>query len=148
MLGDSTAALSAYQSGTLDLVTVSGSQMDQVKGSAELKTTGAGYMWYLTFAQKEGTTTTYPDGFPTRSKNLRLAITNAIDRKAIADGILKDGSLPTFTACPPQFATCSEGAHKGEDYAANQERYKDVCSYDPAKALKYFAAAKVDLGIE
>lgn len=148
VLGDSTAALSAYQSGTLDLVTVSGSQMDQVKGSAELKTTGAGYMWYLTFAQKEGTTTTYPDGFPTRSKNLRLAITNAIDRKAIADGILKDGSLPTYTACPPQFATCSEGAHKGEDYAANQERYKDVCSYDPAKALKYFAAAKVDLGIE
>lgn len=148
VLGDSTAALSAYQSGTLDLVTVSGSQMDQVKGSAELKTTGAGYMWYLTFAQKEGTTTTYPDGFPTRSKNLRLAITNAIDRKAIADGILKDGSLPTYTACPPQFATCSEGAHKGEDYAENQERYKDVCSYDPAKALKYFAAAKVDLGIE
>ena len=148
VLGDSTAALSAYQSGTLDLVTVSGSQMDQVKGSAELKTTGAGYMWYLTFAQKEGTTTTYPDGFPTRSKNLRLAITNAIDRKAIADGILKDGSLPTYTACPPQFATCSEGAHKGEDYAANQERYKDVCSYDPAKALKYFAVAKVDLGIE
>lgn len=148
VLGDSTAALNAYQSGTLDLVTVSGSQMDQVKGSAELKTTGAGYMWYLTFAQKEGTTTTYPDGFPTRSKNLRLAITNAIDRKAIADGILKDGSLPTFTACPPQFATCSAGAHKGEDYAANQERYKDVCSYDPAKALEYFAAAKVDLGIE
>ena len=148
VLTDSTAALSTYQAGTLDLVTVSGSQMDQVKGSSELKTTGAGYMWYLTFAQKEGTTTTYPGGFPTRSKNLRLAITNAIDRKAIADGILKDGSLPTYTACPPQFATCSEGAHKGEDYAANQERYKDVCSYDPAKALEYFAAAKVDLGIE
>ncbi len=148
VLTDSTAALSTYQAGTLDLVTVSGSQMDQVKDSKELKITGAGYMWYLTFAQKEGTTTTYPDGFPTRSKNLRLAITNAIDRKAIADGILKDGSLPTYTACPPQFATCSEGAHKGEDYAANQERYKDVCSYDPAKALEYFAAAKVDLGIE
>ncbi len=146
VLGDSTAALNAYQSGTLDLVTVSGSQMDQVKGSAELKTTGAGYMWYLTFAQKEGTTTTYPDGFPTRSKNLRLAITNAIDRVAIADNILKDGSLPTYTACPPQFAACSDGAHKGEDYAANQERYKDVCSYDKTKALQYFEKAKQELG--
>ncbi len=148
VLTDSTAALSAYQNGTLDLVTVSGSQMDQVKGSSELKTTGAGYMWYLTFAQKEGVTTTYKDGFPTKNKNLRLAITNAIDRAAIADNILKDGSLPTYTACPPQFATCSDGAHKGEDYAANQERYKDVCSYDKTKAQAYFELAKQELGKE
>ena len=105
-------------------------------------------MWYLTFAQKEGVTKTYPDGFPTRSKNLRLAITNAIDREAITKNILKDGSLATYTACPPQFAACGSGEHKGEDYAANQERYKDVCSYNPTKALEYFAAAKVDLGIE
>lgn len=147
VLTDGTSALSAYQAGSLDLVTVSGSQMDQVQGSSELKVTGAGYMWYLTFAQKEGTTNNYPNGFPTKSKNLRLAITNAIDRKAIADNILKDGSLPTYTACPPQFATCSEGEHMGEDYAANQERYKDVCSYNPSKALEYFAAAKIDLGI-
>lgn len=146
VLTDSTSALSAYTSGTLDIVTVSGSQMDQVQGSSELKTTGAGYMWYLTFAQKEGTTTGYPDGFPTKNKNLRLAITNAIDRKAIADNILKDGSLPTYTACPPQFAACTEGAHKGEDYAADQERYKDVCSYDKTKAQAYFAKAKEELG--
>lgn len=147
VLADSTSALNAYQSGTLDLVTVSGSQMDQVEGSEELKIAGAGYMWYLTFAQKEGTTKTYPGGFPTKSKSLRLAITNAIDRVAIAEGILKDGSLPTYTACPPQFATCSEGEHKGEDFAANQERYKDVCSYNPTKALEYFAAAKAELNI-
>lgn len=147
VLADSTSALNAYQSGTLDLVTVSGSQMDQVEGSDELKIAGAGYMWYLTFAQKDGVTKTYPNGFPTKSKSLRLAITNAIDRVAIAEGILKDGSLPTYTACPPQFATCSEGQHKGEDFAANQERYKDVCSYNPSKALEYFASAKAELNI-
>ena len=60
--------------------------------------------------------------------------------------LLKDGSLPTYTACPPQFATCTEGAHKGEDYAADQERYKDVCSYDKTKAQAYFAKAKEELG--
>lgn len=148
VVANSTSALTAYQSGALDLVTVSGSQMDQVGDSDELHTTGAGYMWYLTFAQKEGTTTNYPDGFLTKNKNLRLAITNAIDREAIAKNILKDGSLPTYTACPPQFATYTQAGDKqGEDFAANQKRYEAVCSYNPTKALEYFAEAKKDLNI-
>ena len=61
------------------------------------------------------------------------------------DGIaLKDGSAPTFTAVPPQFATGPDGS----DFSADQTKYSDVCAYDPDKALSYYETAKQELGVD
>lgn len=75
--------------------------------------------------------------------NIRLALTMAIDREAITNDVLKDGSKPTYTAVPPQFATGPDGS----DFAADQTQFAEVCSYDAAKAADYWAKGLEELGI-
>ena len=48
--------------------------------------------------------------------NLRLAISNSIDREALVEDYVMDGSLATYTAVPPQFAA---SATTGADFAAD-----------------------------
>ncbi len=144
VVGSSDNALTAFQSGNLDLVTVSGDQVAAVKESGSiqnnLKVTGAGYMWYLTFSQTANNANGY-----LANANLRLAFSNAIDREALVNNYVMDGSLATYTAVPPQFAASST---TGEDFSGDQEKFKEFCSYDVAKAQDYFAKAKQELGVD
>lgn len=64
--------------------------------------------------------------------NLRLAISNSIDREALVEDYVMDGSLATYTAVPPQFAA---SATTGADFAADQDAFADVCGYNPKKLL-------------
>ncbi len=144
VVGSSDNALTAFRSGTLDVVTVSGSQVAAVEKDAslaeQLKVTGAGYMWYLTFSQTANNANGY-----LANKNLRLAITNAIDRESLVENYVMDGSLDTYTAVPPQFAASST---TGEDFSADQEQFLDYIGFNPDKAAEYFEAAKAELGVE
>ena len=134
VIKDSQQAFMSYQNGDLDIVKLSGDQVDQVQGDPELSVHGAGYLWYLTLNM---------DGVPAlANQNLRLALTHAIDRTSIVEDVVKDGSLATYTAVPPQFATGPDGS----DFSEDQTMFQDVCSDDPAKAAEYFEAAKEELG--
>ena len=134
VVGSSDSALTAFKNGTLNIVMVSGSQVEAVKKDAsladKLTVTGAGYMWYLSFSQTEKNA----QGGMLANANLRLAISNAIDRESLVDNYVMDGSLATFTAVPPQFAA---SASTGEDFSADQEKFADVCSFDPDKAAEF-----------
>ncbi|MCQ2452126.1 MAG: peptide ABC transporter substrate-binding protein [Oscillospiraceae bacterium] len=145
VVGSSDSALTAFKNGTLDLVTVNGDQVDSVKSDADLSkslnTVGAGYMWYLTFSQTENNA----NGGQLANQNLRLAITNSLDRESLVDNYVKDGSLPTYTAVPPQFAA---SATTGEDFSADQDMFKDYIGYNVDKAGEYLAAAKAELGAD
>ena len=145
VVGSSDNALTAFKSGTLDLVMISGSQVPAAKDDADLsskiKVTGAGYMWYLSFSQTEANA----NGGQLANTNLRLAFTNAIDRESLVENYVMDGSLPTYTCVPPQFAA---SATTGEDFSKDQEKFKDVCSFDTAKAQEYFEKAKEELGVD
>ena len=134
VIKDSQQAFMSYQNGDLDIVKLSGDQVDQVQGDPELSVHGAGYLWYLTLNQAEVPALA--------NQNMRLALTHAIDRVSIVEDVVKDGSLATYTAVPPQFATGPDGS----DFSADQEMFKDVCSDDPTKAAEYFEAAKEELG--
>lgn len=142
VVGSSDNALTAFQSGTLDLVTISGDQVSAAQDDADLsenlEITGAGYMWYLTFSQTENNA-----GGVLANANLRLAISNALDRESIVDNYVMDGSIATYTAVPPQFAASTT---TGEDFSADQEMFSDVCSYNVEKAQEYFEAACEELG--
>ena len=144
VVGSSDNALTAFKSGNLDLVTVSGDQVAAVKESGSiannLKVTGAGYMWYLTFSQTMNNANGY-----LANKNLRLAFTNAIDREALVNNYVMDGSLATYTAVPPQFAA---SATTGEDFSGDQTMFKDVCSFDVTMAQNYLGKAKAELGTD
>ena len=143
VVGSSDNALTAFRNKTLDVVMVSGNQVDAAKKDAalsqNLKVTGAGYMWYLSFSQTEKNA----QGGMLANANLRLAISNAIDRDNLVDNYVMDGSLATFTAVPPQFAASST---TGADFSADQEVFADYVGYNPDKAAEYFEAAKAELG--
>ena len=143
VVGSSDNALTAFRNKTLDVVMVSGNQVDAAKKDAtlaeNLKVTGDGYMWYLSFSQTEKNA----EGGMLANANLRLAISNAIDRENLVDNYVMDGSLATYTAVPPQFAASST---TGEDFSANQDAFIDYVGYNPEKAAEYLEAAKAELG--
>ena len=145
VVGSSDNALTAFKTGALDVVTISGNQVASAQKDAKLaenlKVTGAGYLWYLTFSQTENNA----EGGKLANANLRLAISNSIDREALVEDYVMDGSLDTYTAGPPQFAA---SATTGEDFSADQEAFADVCGYNPEKALEYYNAAIEELGTD
>jgi len=144
VVGSSDNALTAFKNGSLDIVMVNGDQVSAAEADESIKdnieVTGAGYMWYLSFSQTENNA-----GGLLANANLRLAITNALDREALVDNYVKDGSLATYTAVPPQFAASST---TGEDFSGDQSRFSDVCSFDAAKAQEYLEKAKSELGTD
>ena len=145
VVGSSDNALTAFKSNALDVVTISGNQVASAQDDADLsknlEVTGAGYMWYLSFSQ----TANNAQGGKLANANLRLAISNAIDRESLVDNYVMDGSLATYTAVPPQFAASST---TGEDFSADQDKFKDYIGYDVAKAQSYLEAAKAELGVD
>ena len=145
VVGSSDNALTAFRNKTLDVVMISGNQVAAAEKDAELsqnlKVTGAGYMWYLSFSQTEKNA----QGGMLANTNLRLAISNAIDRDNLVDNYVMDGSLATFTAVPPQFAASST---TGADFSADQDAFTDYVGYDPDKAAEYLEAAKQELGVD
>ncbi len=142
VVGSSDNALTAFKNNSLDVVMISGNQVAAAKDDADLAdklvVTGAGYMWYLTFSQTDKNA----QGGMLANQNLRLAITNAIDREALVDNYVMDGSIATYTAVPPQFAA---SATTGDDFSADQEMFADYIGYDVEKAQKYFEDAKKEL---
>ncbi len=145
VVGSSDNALTAFKNQSLDVVMISGNQVAAAEEDADLSqnlvVTGAGYMWYLSFSQTEKNA----QGGMLANQNLRLAITNAIDREALVDNYVMDGSLATYTAVPPQFAA---SASTGDDFSADQEMFADYVGYDVEKAQAYFEDAKQELGAD
>ena len=134
VIQDSQQALMSYQNGDLDITLVNGEQVDQVKDDPEFKTIGAGYLWYVS-----PNMSAVPE---LDNQNIRMALTMAIDREAITNDVLKDGSIPTYTAVPLQFATGPDGS----DFSEDQTKYSDVCAFDAEKAADYWKKGLEELG--
>ena len=136
VIQDSQQALMSYQSGDLDMTLVNGEQVDQVKDDPAFRAIGAGYLWYVSPNMS---------AVPAlANQNIRYALSFAIDRESIADNILKDGSAPTYTAVPPQFATGPDGS----DFSDDQTMFSDVCAFDAAKAADYWQKGLAELGVD
>ncbi len=136
VIKDSQQAYMSYQNGDLDIVMLSGDQVEQVEGDPELTITGAGYLWYLTLNMAKVPALD--------NQNMRLALSNAVNRASIVGDVVKDGSVATYTAVPPQFAAGPDGS----DFSADQTMFSDVCADDAAKAAEYYEAAKAELGTD
>lgn len=135
VIQDSQQALMSYQTGELDTTLVNGEQVDQVRDDPEFLSIGAGYLWYV--SPNMGSV---PE---LANENIRMAMTMAIDRDAITNDVLKDGSKATYTAVPMDFAAGPDGS----DYAGDQSRYSDVCAYDTEQAAEYWATGLEELGV-
>jgi len=134
VIQDSQQALMSYQNGDLDTTLVNGEQVDQVKDDPAYKAIGAGYLWYIS--------PNIRDVKELNNLNIRLAITMALNREAITTDVLKDGSAPTYTAVPMDFAAGPDGS----DFAKDQKMFEEVCRFDADKAVELWNKGLAELG--
>lgn len=133
VIKDSQQAMLAYQNGDLDLVTLSGEQVEQFQADPEFKNIMAGYLWYLSPNTKVA---------GLENLNLRKALSLSFDKEAICNNILKDGSIPAYFAVPTLLATGPDGKDYRETAGSNYFKT------DKAEALKYWEEAKKELGVD
>ena len=131
VIKDSQTSMLSYQNGDLDIVTLSGDQVELVQDDPEFSTVNAGYLWYITVNQAQ-----YPE---LANVNFRKALSAAYDRDAICASIIKDGSAPATFAVPQNFATGPDG----QDFRATAPQYEGS---DKAKAVEYYTKACEELG--
>lgn len=134
VLKDSQQALMAYQNGILDIVKLSGDQVDQVKDDPEFKTIGSGYLWYITPMMAKV--------LELANLNMRKALSYAIDREPIVKNVVKDGSMASYTPVPAEFSYNAEG----KDFITKQKEFPELCDSDAAKAAEFYSTAKAELG--
>ena len=133
VIKDSQQAILAYQNGDLDVVTLSGEQVEQFQADPEFKNIMAGYLWYMSPNTKVA---------GLENLNLRKALSLCFDKEAVCNNILKDGSIPAYFAVPTLLATGPDG----KDY--RESAGSDYLKTDKAEALKYWEEAKKELGVE
>ncbi|MBE8951995.1 MAG: peptide ABC transporter substrate-binding protein [Quinella sp. 1Q7] len=138
-------ALTAFKNGTLNVVDIGGSQIEHVQGDAELsknlQSVPSGALSYLSFNQDPKN----HHAGALANVNLRLALSNAIDRESLVDNFVANGSKATYTAIPIHFAP---NATTGKFFAEDQKQFADVVGFDVTKARAYLDKAKSELGKE
>lgn len=136
-------ALTAFKNGTLNVAVVSGSQVEHATKDAELsknlKSIPSGSLSYISFNQDPKN----HHAGALANVNLRLAISNAVDRESLTENYVMNGSVPTYTAIPIHFAP---NAKTGKFFAEDQKQFADVVSFDVEKARGYLEKAKAELG--
>ena len=142
VVSSSDNALTAFKNGTLQVVKIAGEQVEHIKSDSELSKQLSfipeGSLYYIAFNQDPKN----HHGGVLANVNMRLAITNAIDRNSLVKNYLMDGSLPTYTAVPQKF---SANVKTGKFFSENQDRYKDYVSFNLEKAREHLDKAKKEL---
>lgn len=132
MINDTNAALNAFKAGEVDIIGLNGDQTALLKG--EGYPVGAyddGSSWYLEF----NTTDKYLS-----NRNLRTAITYAIDKKSFVDSIVKNDSTPATSFTPP--------AMQGLNGTFKDEVGEVVPVFDADKAKEFYQKALDELGTD
>ena len=145
VVSSSDNALTSFKNGTLNVVSLGGNQVEHVKQDAELsknlQTFLSGYLYYLSFNQDAKN----HHAGALANVNLRLAISNAVDRESLVDNFVMNGAKATYTAVPVEFAP---NAITGKFFSEDQNKFADVVSFDVAKAQGFLNKAKQELGKE
>jgi len=130
VIKDSQQTMLSYQNGDLDVATLSGEQVEQFMNDPEFVNVVAGYLWYVSPNQVVA---------GLENVNIRTAMAMAFDKDAVANNILKDGSIPANFAVPTLLATGPDG----KDFRETADTYLET---DKTKALEYWEAGLAELG--
>ena len=143
VVSSSDNALTAYRNKSLDFVTINGNQIEFVKKDAQLskdlKIISTGALQYLTFNQDPKN----HHAGALSNVNMRLAISNSIDRESLVTNYIMNGSRATYTAIPLDFAP---NAKTGKFFAEDQQQFAEYVGFNPDKAKEFFNRAKSELG--
>ena len=143
VVSSSDNALTSFKNGTLNVVNISGNQVAHVNQDTELSknllTFSSGYLYYLSFNQDAKN----HHAGALSNVNLRLAISNAVDRESLVDNFVMNGAKATYTAIPVEFAP---NAKTGKFFSADQKRFADYVGFNVDKARRFLETAKQELG--
>lgn len=128
-------SLNLFQDGQADDVILSGELAKQMAEDPELVIEKDARTSYLEFNQRD-------EKSPYHNANLRKAISYSIDRDALVDRILGDGSIASTGLVPAGMSFSPEG---NKDFA---DENKSVLTHDTKKAKEYWEKAKKELGID
>lgn len=130
---DAQSAALEFDTDATDFVRISGEIIDKYRDDDRLKVALGGYMWFLSVNLKGVE--------ELNNKNLTLAIANAVDRQALAELILKDGSQGANFFVPEQLATSPSGTDFRTDAG------KGFFTEGKEKAAEYGKKAFEELGV-
>lgn len=132
MINDTNAALNAFKTGEVDVIGLSGEQVELLKSeNYPVNSYFDGSTFYLEY----NTTDAYLS-----NENLRKAITYAIDKQAFVDSIVKNDSEPSISFTAP--------AINGYEKKFSEEVGPLVPIIDVEKAKEYYAKALEELGVD
>lgn len=132
VIKDTQTGIMAYESGTADYVILTSDLVDMYRDSEAFYTAPTTYSWYIVpnFQVPE-----------LQNANLRYAIGFAIDREALVNNILADGSLAKYDCNYSDVFFGSDGTE------FNSVR-PDFWQSDKEAAAAYWEAAKEELGVD
>ena len=135
-LQDTQSAMLDYEAGNIDIVNLTGEQVDQYKDSEGFTSRLQGFLWYLSinFDSEK-----YAGNEDFSNLNFRKALSYGIDRETICESVLKDGSVAAEGIIPNKFAT-------GPDGKSYREGVGKLIEYDKDKAQEYYDKAVEELG--
>ncbi|MCU5633074.1 peptide ABC transporter substrate-binding protein [Bacillus cereus] len=97
---DKSTEINLYESGQIDRVGLTGEFVDKYRNSPDFKERPEVTMQFLRMNQKNEVL---------KNKHVRLAISQAMNKKAFVDTVLNNGSLPADGFIPAEFAKGSDG---------------------------------------
>ncbi|PIE91765.1 peptide ABC transporter substrate-binding protein [Bacillus fungorum] len=97
---DKSTEINLYESGQIDRVGLTGEFVDKYRNSPDFKERPEVTMQFLRMNQKNEVL---------KNKHVRLAISQAMNKKAFVDTVLNNGSLPADGFIPADFAKGAEG---------------------------------------
>ncbi|MGQ7871608.1 MULTISPECIES: peptide ABC transporter substrate-binding protein [Bacillus] len=97
---DKSTEINLYESGQIDRVGLTGEFVDKYRNSPDFKERPEVTMQFLRMNQKNEVL---------KNKHVRLAISQAMNKKAFVDTVLNNGSLPADGLIPANFAKGSDG---------------------------------------
>ena len=133
VLKDQQAGASLYDTDSVDDTTITADQVDKYQGNPGLKKRLLASTFYMKLNQ---------DNVPEfKNKDLRIAISQAIDKEGYVNSVLNNGSESTdgFTA------KLTAETPDGKDFA---ESIDSPLAYNPKAAKKHLEKAKKDLGVK
>ena len=132
LVQDPKTAAQNFDNGKVDYATINSTLVDKYKDKDTFTTFNEGYLFYLQVNVKNNTLA---------NKNLRYALSYAINRKDLCENVLKDGSKEATGFVPSQLSK----SPSGKDFRDTAGKY---VSYDQKKAQEYLDAAKKELGTD
>ncbi|MGQ8823858.1 peptide ABC transporter substrate-binding protein [Bacillus sp. NA_146.1] len=129
---DKSTEINLYESGQIDRVGLTGEFVDKYRNNPDFKERSEVTMQFLRMNQKNEVL---------KNKNARLAISQAMNKKAFVDTVLNNGSLPADGFIPVNFA-------KGPDGNDFRKENGALVKDDVKAAIENWKKARQELGKE